>query len=290
MDESKLRYFRSVVQHQSFAKAAQEYHVVPSTVSRQIAALEEELGTQLFYRDPHKVELTPAGKRLYNASNGYMRQFRFINDNVQNLMNQQDNALLIGGGPFEFALIYRLGMLYRQIDPDLELRQLHNSYHSIARLMHRHDAHLQLAIRPVADTLPDCETVSLGVHRWAVVTHRDSPFWSLPPEDQAVLKGQRVVRSSDREFDPAWAWLEHRTLQYSAVSGASAFITVLPQAMMGRVALLPDFLADWLPPSLRMEQVFPDPPRAESVLIFNRNRATPLEQQFFDFIKQQYEQ
>jgi hypothetical protein len=39
-----------------------------------------------------------------------------------------------------------------------------------------------------------------------------------------------------------------------------------------------------------MEQVFQDPPRSESVLLFNSDRATPLEQQFFDFIKQQYEQ
>ena len=38
MDESKLRYFISVVQNKSFEKAAQEHHVVRSTISRQIAA------------------------------------------------------------------------------------------------------------------------------------------------------------------------------------------------------------------------------------------------------------
>ena len=43
MDESKLRYFISVVQNKSFEKAAQEHHVVRSTISRQIAALEEEI-------------------------------------------------------------------------------------------------------------------------------------------------------------------------------------------------------------------------------------------------------
>jgi len=59
--------------------------------------------------------------------------------------------------------------------------------------------------------------------------------------------------------------------------------------MLGRVALMPEYLESWLPRDLRMEQVFPDPPKVESVLIFCRERSSPLEQQFFDFIKQQYE-
>ena len=289
MDESKLRYFCSVVRHQSFAKAAQEYHVVPSTVSRQMAALEEELGTPLFYRDPHKVELTAAGKRLYEASNGYMRQFRFINDNVHNLMSQQENRLMIGGGPYEFALISALGAQYLDIDPDVELYQVHNAYSFIAQTMHRHDAHLQLAIRPVADLLPEYQSISLGIHRYAAVTHKDSPFWSLPPEEQAVLKGQKVVRSSDKDFDPARLWLEETPLEISGYAPGSSFITACSQAMMGRIVLFPEFLRPWLPQGLRMEQVFPDPPRAESVLLFNRDRATPLEIKFFEFVRDLYQ-
>jgi len=288
MDESKLRYFRSVVRHQSFAKAAQEYHVVPSTVSRQIAALEAELGTPLFYRDPHKVELTAAGQRLYEASGGYMRQFRFINDNVHNLMSQQENRLMIGGGPHEFALISALGAQYLEIDPDVELYQLHNAYSFIAQMMHRHDAHLQLAIRPVADHQPDCECISLGFYNWCAATHKDSPFWSLPPEEQAVLKGQKVVRSSDQDFDPARLWLEETPLEISGYSSGSSFITVCSQAMMGRIVLFPEFLKPWLPQGLRMEQVFPDPPRSESVLLFNSDRATPLETKFFAFVRDLY--
>lgn len=290
MDESKLRYFISVVQNKSFEKAAQEHHVVRSTISRQIAALEKELGSPLFYRDPHKVELTPAGKRLYSASHGYMRQFSYINENVHNLMNQQEHRLMIGGGPYEFALIRDLVARYQQIDPDIELSQIYNAYAFIARNLRQSDARLYVAPRAVAEELSDCETISLGTHRWAAVTRRDSDFWNLPPEQQAVLSGQKIVRSSNKEFDPVNLWLEKHPLKNSGLSLAIAYTMTCSQAMLGRVALMPEYLEPWLPRDLRMEQVFPDPLNVESVLIFYRERSSPLEQQFFDFIKQQYEQ
>ena len=66
MDEIKLRYFISVAKWRNFAQAAMDQHVVPSTISRQIAALEEEFGTPLFTRTTHRVDLTEAGARLYD--------------------------------------------------------------------------------------------------------------------------------------------------------------------------------------------------------------------------------
>ena len=45
----------------SFAAAARELNVDPSSVSRVVAALEEELGTRLFQRSTRQLALTEAG-------------------------------------------------------------------------------------------------------------------------------------------------------------------------------------------------------------------------------------
>ncbi len=56
-----LRVFEAAGRHQSFKQAAAELHVTTSAVSRQVQALEEELGLRLFHRRHRGLELTETG-------------------------------------------------------------------------------------------------------------------------------------------------------------------------------------------------------------------------------------
>lgn len=289
MDELKLRYFHSVAQHRSFTQAAREFHVVPATVSRQISLLEEDLGAPLFYRDTHSVELTPAGKRLYDNVSMYRLQLQTIRDNARNLMLQESTPLSITCGPLEFPLVHRLTQLYRTLLPDADLHLVKEQYNRMNNHIRAGTMHLALTIRPCARDLPDCETVSLGTHQWKAVTRRDSEFWTLPPEDRAVLRDQKLVRCSSRHFDPVYGWVTAHPMAHRGISLASAYAMICVQASLGAVAILPEYLEPWLPAALRMEQVFPDPPVEESVLILNRARAFPQERQFFDYIRDHFQ-
>ena len=59
-----LIYFREVARQLHFRKAAEALAIAQPALSRQIAQLENELGTPLFTRSRRRVELTPAGKIL----------------------------------------------------------------------------------------------------------------------------------------------------------------------------------------------------------------------------------
>lgn len=59
-----MRYFLTVAKEQSFTKAAEQLHITQPTLSRQLASLEDELGTTLFNRGGHSVTLTDAGLLL----------------------------------------------------------------------------------------------------------------------------------------------------------------------------------------------------------------------------------
>lgn len=61
MELRLLRYFLTVAKEQSFTKAAEQLHITQPTLSRQMNALEDELGTPLFVRGGRSITLTDAG-------------------------------------------------------------------------------------------------------------------------------------------------------------------------------------------------------------------------------------
>ena len=68
MDIEQLKLFLHLVETKNFTKTATQNYMSPSTLSRQIQRMEEELGRPLFFRDNRQVSLTETGEKfLYFA-------------------------------------------------------------------------------------------------------------------------------------------------------------------------------------------------------------------------------
>ena len=64
----QLRYFKAVVEHGSFSRAAEGVHVSQPALSLQIRELESALDALLFERDSHGVLLTPLGRSAHEQT------------------------------------------------------------------------------------------------------------------------------------------------------------------------------------------------------------------------------
>lgn len=72
MDLNAVRVFVAVAQQESFSKAARHLDLPTSTVSRRVTALEAELGVLLLERTTRKVQLTGAGRILFDRCLGHL--------------------------------------------------------------------------------------------------------------------------------------------------------------------------------------------------------------------------
>ena len=64
MNFQDLQIFLHLADTQNFAKTATQNHMSPSTLSRQIQRMEEELEQPLFIRDNRQVRLTKQGEKF----------------------------------------------------------------------------------------------------------------------------------------------------------------------------------------------------------------------------------
>lgn len=126
MDLKDMRQFLAVAEERNFTRAAERLHMAQPPLSRQIKALEEEMGAPLFLRTPAGVELTEAGQTLLDEVPNLLRMAQRATERTrraaQGLTGQLDVGLF-GSGVLD--VIPRLLAHFHQQRPQVRI-VLHN--------------------------------------------------------------------------------------------------------------------------------------------------------------------
>ena len=78
MDIKSLQMFQHLANSLHFAQTAEVFHVSPSTLSRAIQRLEEQLGSSLLHRDNRTVALTEAGLQFKAYADQQLEQWQLL--------------------------------------------------------------------------------------------------------------------------------------------------------------------------------------------------------------------
>lgn len=125
MDIKNLKIFVSIVQFQSFTKAAEEAYVTQPTVSKSIDALENEIGAALFHKGQagrkRDVTLTYIGEHIYQHALNMLEQHRLMFETVAKVNHLKQGKLTIGLPPIGSSMFSRLIAKFHKLYPNIEL-------------------------------------------------------------------------------------------------------------------------------------------------------------------------
>ncbi|TEA79166.1 LysR family transcriptional regulator [Allopusillimonas ginsengisoli] len=88
-----LKYFVEVAQAGSLSAASRQLHVAVSAISRQIAGLEEEIGTPLFERAPRGMVLSEAGQLLLAHARRTIMESASVLHQISNLQQTPQDEI-----------------------------------------------------------------------------------------------------------------------------------------------------------------------------------------------------
>ena len=136
LDWDKLRIFHTAAESGSFTHAAEKLNMSQSAVSRQISALEEDLGLKLFIRHARGLVLTEVGEQLFRTAHR-------MHWELQQVETQMSESQEVPTGPLLVTTTVGIGStwLSSRLDEFLKL------YPLIQLEIRLNDSELDLAMR-----------------------------------------------------------------------------------------------------------------------------------------------
>lgn len=193
MELRVLQYFLTVAEEENFTKAAERLHITQPTLSRQIAALEDELGARLFDRNKHKVTLTDDGltlrrraREIITLADKTKRDFLHKNENLEGIIS-------IGSGEFLSSKVLTECIAeFNKIYPLVQYEFYSGNADNICENIERGLLDIGLVMQPI--DVSKYEYLQMPVKEQnGVYVHRDSPLAlkeAITPKD---LAGMQVI-------------------------------------------------------------------------------------------------
>lgn len=166
MELRHLRYFLAVAEERHFGRAAQRLRIAQPPLSRQIQALEAELGFALFDRSRRRVELTPAGATLDAHARRVLEALDIGVDEARRAASGQVGRIVVGYlTSIAFSGLPELLSAFRVRSPGVQvvLREL-SPYEQVEALKAR-----RIDVGFIRGPLDDDELASLRVRKEPLV-------------------------------------------------------------------------------------------------------------------------
>jgi DNA-binding transcriptional LysR family regulator len=251
LDVRRLRVLREVAAHGSFSAAADALSFTQPAVSRQIATLEAEAGTQLVDRGARGIRLTAAGELLVQHANAILDRLAAAETQLEDLARLEGGRVRLGSFPTASATLTPMSVrAFFEEHPRIELRLVEaNSPELLDQLR---AGGLDIAVisdaRPLDDLVEDIELEHLMDDPMYVALSRDHPLADAPELTMADLRDEMWIEGRHRMsiepleeaarragFEPRVAFESAEWLGKQGLVAAGVGVTLIPTLALATV-------------------------------------------------------
>ncbi len=170
-----LAYFVAVAEEGSFTRAAEALAVSQPTLSKQIRALENSLGTRLVERDRSGVELTSAGQALLPHARRILIETENATRSVHEVASLRRGRVRMGATPSMVeGLLAPVLTRFRSEHPGIDIEIHEAGSRDLTAELSTGRIDLALLIVPLAARIPDLETAVVFSERLVLASPVDA--------------------------------------------------------------------------------------------------------------------
>ena len=169
------KVFYDVCKYGSFSKTAEFTYTTQSAISKSIKKLEEDLETQLFYRNSNGIELTDKGRELYHYIEEAYNNLLTAERNLLETENLERGTLNIGL-PSHIASFFFFDKIidFHNKYPNIEMTLISASTGQLLDLIDRHEIDIIIDTAPINTNNMDLTVVDLLTVNYAFICRKEN--------------------------------------------------------------------------------------------------------------------
>jgi DNA-binding transcriptional LysR family regulator len=190
MTENQLRYFVTIVDTGSYMEASLDLDIAQSSISKQIQALEQELGVQLFNRQHKQVKLTDEGSQLLPSARNLVDGMNRLKSTAQKLQEGARSRITLVTLPFVGYLgLYQPIRQFRMDNPTFQIDLLEMEEPQLFRRMDSSEFDIVLTYWHQHHLANSSKTfIPIAQDEVILAVHKDNPLSKLPAIAAEELK------------------------------------------------------------------------------------------------------
>lgn len=285
MDIRLIRAFVTVAEQGSYHKAAMALHLTQPALSKQIQALEQQVGGALFQRGRHGAILTELGQQLFSKAQDLVKQHHHFLSYTREIQKKNSDSLLIGFGISSFNTVPAWINIFQNMHTGIELSVSHNPSSVQCKLLMDGSLHVGFVRLPMTEPLS-----SIFIkHEKLILAVPSAKTWQQKSERDILMSNTILQINPDQS--PCQAEQTRQYLLQSDITAEPASVTddihtLLALIAGGNgVALLPESVRNFLPAGVSLHNLEGNQAGWDIGLVWNSQISNHLRDQFIETVK-----